>query len=170
MAVIGTILVIFFTILNLVIYHRMVIVFSFDLRATFTKELIGSLVLACFETALIMYIGAVILIVILIIIAIIIVVIIIKKVISKKNEAEQEKREAPRYTQPSAAYKLQDKTVDMTTSDMSMTEKTNSYVDEIESVSREEKKETMFCPFCGNSIKRSAKFCNFCGKENRYGG
>lgn len=29
-------------------------------------------------------------------------------------------------------------------------------------------KETMFCPFCGKEILRTAKFCNFCGKQNNY--
>jgi len=28
---------------------------------------------------------------------------------------------------------------------------------------------TIFCPYCGNKILRTAKFCNFCGKENSYG-
>lgn len=27
---------------------------------------------------------------------------------------------------------------------------------------------TVYCPFCGNKIRRSSKFCNFCGKLNKY--
>lgn len=36
---------------------------------------------------------------------------------------------------------------------------------------QEEKKvkETIFCPYCGKQILRTAKFCNFCGKGNSYG-
>ncbi|WP_455190868.1 zinc ribbon domain-containing protein [Eubacterium ramulus] len=28
--------------------------------------------------------------------------------------------------------------------------------------------DTMFCPFCGKKIQRTAKFCTFCGKQNNY--
>lgn len=30
-------------------------------------------------------------------------------------------------------------------------------------------KETIFCPYCGKQILRTAKFCNYCGKANNYG-
>lgn len=30
------------------------------------------------------------------------------------------------------------------------------------------KKQTVFCPYCGNKILRTTKFCNFCGKQNKY--
>lgn len=36
-------------------------------------------------------------------------------------------------------------------------------------VEQSTQEETMFCPFCGKQIKRSANFCNFCGKQNNYG-
>ena len=31
-------------------------------------------------------------------------------------------------------------------------------------------KDTMFCPYCGKKISRTAKFCNFCGAKNTYTG
>lgn len=34
---------------------------------------------------------------------------------------------------------------------------------------KEEKAQTIFCPYCGKKIIRTIKFCNFCGKANKYG-
>lgn len=36
-------------------------------------------------------------------------------------------------------------------------------------LSKETLKETIFCPYCGKQISRTAKFCQFCGKANNYG-
>ena len=74
----------------------------------------------------------------------------------------------------SQEVKVLDKPVKCTVDDMG-NEKTRNNLDDINEtlekndMEAKKVKETIFCPYCGKQILRTAKFCNFCGKANNYG-
>lgn len=74
----------------------------------------------------------------------------------------------------SQEVKVLDKPVKCTVNDMG-NEKTRNNLDDINEtlekndMEAKKVKETIFCPYCGKQILRTAKFCNFCGKANNYG-
>jgi len=216
MQAIYAILVVFFMILNLVIYHKIFSVFYFDLGKGLLKELIGSFLLACLETGLVVKVGGYALIGI----GIILVIAIIKKIVgkvSKKDDSSSDDDIPSTENATTGNDEIQSKnTTESTTESVCLEEghddvvpvetalnyvKSNisqwskveaikyfrdatgtdlktakEYIDPLyEPVSIPkneevivEKKEKMFCPYCGKQILRTVKFCNFCGKSNSY--
>lgn len=176
------IIVLFFTVLNLVLYHKMFDVYYFSLGHGLAKEIVASVCVAIIETAILMKVGMVLLIILGVLIAIALILKAIKKFTggTEDSDGTNSVQSENATTDPAASAKAKMNEIkDAITSNVQKVEnaiKTDASTlldDAVEVVpvsdsNVEEAPAEMFCPYCGEKILRTAKFCNYCGKSNSY--
>lgn len=172
------VVVLFFTVLNLVLYHKLFDVYYFSLGNGLAKEIGASVCVAIVETALVMYIGGYVLAIFGIIVVIALIVKAIKKFTggSEAGEGVNATQGESSTTDTAAAAKAKMNELKETiTSNVHKVE--SAIKTEIDAVKSDDEKvvqenstktvsDEMFCPHCGEKILRTAKFCSHCGKAN----
>ena len=186
MNVVICIIVLFFTVINLIIYHKIFDVYYFSLGHGLAKEIGASVCVAIIETAILaailMKVGMIILIILGVLIAIALIVKGIKKLTGNSentDEVESEQNINSTSNQNTDPKNKINEIKDTIVSNVQKAE--NAIKTEVASLSGDKEEATpakesnvqevspeMFCPHCGKKILRTAKFCNFCGKVNSY--
>lgn len=175
------ILIAIFTVINLVLYHKVFDVYYFGGQAM-VKELVTAIFIAIIESALVVSFGGYILIIIGIIIVIVLIVKAVKKhtessgnvdSINKENKSTvnvQSEKKAPIKENVTEVKKPTPvKPKENITPVKKEEKKAEKPVTKTEPTSSNtNKSDKMFCPYCGEKILRTAKFCNYCGKSNSY--
>lgn len=175
MDIVICVVVLFFTVLNLVLYHKFFDVYYFSLGHGLAKEIGASVLIAIVEAALLMYIGGYVLAILGIIIVIALIVKAIKKFTggSEGTDAVQASAMSTNKTMEAKVNEFKE----TISSNVQKVEKaiktdtavaTNNIEKKVRNDNAQNVPEDMYCPHCGKKISRSAKFCNFCGKANSY--
>lgn len=166
--VVGVPLLIIFTILNLVLYHKVFTVYYFNLGTGLGKELMWSMFFAVIEAAIVITIGVYVI----PIVAIVAIVLFIKKKNNKDHsESSGNMSEGTEYQSEvptNATTTYRDDKANSPISDV----KQNATTQAIDSLSQGSVNNQMvpsnneqgwFCPRCGNKAGLSHKFCVMCG-------
>ena len=155
------ILVPIFTVVNLVIYHKIFSVMYFDLSQGLFKELVTAFIIAIFESALLVYFAISILKVVIIIAIIIACIIAIIKIAAVVIEKKEEKNKTEFAEEQDVTSEMQeDESVFETKNASENTSEENDNRVNNENISANGK---IKCPWCGKEISATAKFCNYCG-------
>lgn len=165
------VLLIAFTIINFIIYHKIFTVWYFNLGDGLYHELLGCLLVAMFECAIIITVGPIVLGIILAIALIVGVIAGIKETRAgfKKFKEKQESESFNINNKNSQDIEIKNaQTWTKKTSRKNGNQTVNLRPEDVEWIVPEETKKgdsMMYCPFCGKQIERGARFCNFCGEN-----
>ena len=164
------VVVLVLTVVNFIIYHKIFTVWYIgSISQSIFKELLWSMIIAGFETVLLIHFAGFIIHILIVIVAIVAALIAIcafvgelgniKKYFSEhfpKKESTEEKNQAATQSRNTAS-----KEKGFGTTEKNEEEKTTEAV-------KMQPVESVFCTTCGNKISVRAKFCPKCGMENWY--
>ena len=171
MTVIGGILVILFTIVNLVLYHKVFSVVYFDLGKGLWKEFLASFLLAFFEAGIVLYALKYILIVALVIAAIVFVLWLIKKAADNKQNIQNAISQTGSMIKDTVGNAVENRNSyvhNVLENNANPPVLQNSVADgkSLELVGPSSVSEQLrICPSCSNRVPNAAKFCTFCGEK-----